>query len=557
MFIKMSTDAATNKAIISLQKLYPTERTILPQELANVPKEANGSLPRRITFFGHGRVTNFGNKSVEEFSDMVVSQLTAYAEKEPGIKKSLTTIDLLGCNIGHDESNRTSFAAAVTARVNQELQQKGFKEIRFNAVTNLLSRQPEKFSSTILIHNYITGKFSVKCTKPEDENKASRCRFSIQAKKNGLARIENRIDLLDNKIAALQAQRQNISTELTAKKQPSKASDPQSARQKPSGLPDSKNNKDLKTKRKELRGELRSIKEIKEYLTTSLAECNAKIEQTQRDFNTEEGKYHQNVLQLEKTEDEKRALNMSIKGEVAKVHSDAVASGSKWVSNLQTCLDELDANKNLDINTSLSIVTNAIQGIRKGWFGSPSIFGPGSTSATKLETLVANIRAADIANRNTPLEAKEKELREENVELKNQVRRLDQQLQIHENIWQKLQAEYDKTEKTKMLLEKEYHQSSSGTADQTTPKEISTLGKQINMLDAKISTLTREKETLITNKEKIKTDIIQLNQKETSLRTVIHGNENDPRKILDDPRCNFTALVTQEQQIGNAPTHRA
>ena len=99
MLIIISYDALTNSATVVLQALYPAERTLYMNEMSGELTEKDGTLPKRLTFLGHGGKKKFGNKNVDEFSIFLANLLNAMAKNNDNIKTTLSIIDLLGCGL--------------------------------------------------------------------------------------------------------------------------------------------------------------------------------------------------------------------------------------------------------------------------------------------------------------------------------------------------------------------------------------------------------------------------------------------------------------------------
>lgn len=147
MFIAVSDDNLTRTGIQVMRSLYPNEIAATFKDFGKLPREKNEGSLKRITCIGHGGIGTYGGYDADTFSDEIIRSLKNYAKQDESVKKTLTTIDLLGCMVGCDNGKDEAFALKVAKKVNLSLKKDGFQEIQVKAVTNLMLPDKPPFYS--------------------------------------------------------------------------------------------------------------------------------------------------------------------------------------------------------------------------------------------------------------------------------------------------------------------------------------------------------------------------------------------------------------------------
>ena len=160
MIIYLDGDEAITTAVQIIAKQRPNETVCSFNQFfmsSIYSLEKDQSFPKELTFIAHGAITDDGDvlfgagtalsqdgMSAETFASNVKNMLLERtdSEKYKNIKKTLTHINLFGCNVGLvKDINSSSFADRFTKKI-LGLQKHGFNEIQVNAVSNLSLDEP-------------------------------------------------------------------------------------------------------------------------------------------------------------------------------------------------------------------------------------------------------------------------------------------------------------------------------------------------------------------------------------------------------------------------------
>jgi predicted nuclease with TOPRIM domain len=157
MIIYLADDNNSQANVRGICAQYPRERAIDFYDVEeaiveNDFSELDSQTPTRISYVAHGYakdgimlIGSYDDSKnvydVKNFAAKVIKQLRLAAKANPAIKKSLTHIDLIACDLGVVDKHGKSFAFYFAKEL-LKLQEEGFNQIEVRAFTNLLLENP-------------------------------------------------------------------------------------------------------------------------------------------------------------------------------------------------------------------------------------------------------------------------------------------------------------------------------------------------------------------------------------------------------------------------------